>query len=131
MNIENKLKKKILIVDDNKLAVAILKEFLSCRLGFKNVEVTHDFKSALISIQNEKPYAFFPDTQIGNDLGYKQISKIKNQLNGIIVFPMSNEKEYEKNWKKIRINNFIYKPDFIEKPEIVKSYIYKKMSFEV
>ena len=103
----------ILIVDDHKTMVRIIRNLLS-QLGFNNIDEANDGETALAKLQDRKHGLIISDWNMKPMTGYDLLQKVRadNQLADIpfIIVTAESATENVIAAKKAGVNNYLLKP---------------------
>jgi CheY-like chemotaxis protein len=110
--------KKIMVVDDEKDLLAVIKELLQKR-GYQ-VAVTTSCEEALNILSDFKPNLIFLDINIGNEDGREMCKKIKSlaEHKHIPIILMSADDSLLKTYEKYNADSYVRKP--LEPAQLIK-----------
>lgn len=124
----DKIKIKILIVDDHPVTLTMLRKILK-QLGFEDVVEANDGDVALEMANKEKPALIFTDLNMPVLSGIELIQRLREneKMKELPVIVVSGEAEYEMVKKAIKAgaDNFIVKPF---SPKIIREKIMQVLS---
>lgn len=118
------MKKKVLVVDDEKDVVDFLENFLT-RFNISVIKATGG-KEAIDLFKQYNPQSIFLDLQMPDKDGISVLKELKslNASADIIVITAREEKGYQDKAKKYGAVDYITKPlDLIELNEKIEKYI--------
>ncbi len=106
------MKKKILVVDDNKMMVGMLKEFFSTSETIEVVETAYDGEEAWGKIERNEYDCILLDLIMPKKDGIFVLEKIKetNLKRNVIVVTSYNEQETIRNVSEFGVRYFVLKP---------------------
>lgn len=106
------MKKKILVVDDNKMIVEMVKEFFSTSENIEVVEEAYDGEDAWIKIERNHYDCILLDLIMPKKDGIFVLEKIKETKlkRNVIVVTSYNEQETIRNVSEFGVRYFVLKP---------------------
>ena len=120
--------KKIMVVDDEKDLLALVKEYLK-RAGY-DVEVTTSCKEGANILTSFKPHLIFLDINVGSEDGREMCKQIKSlaEHKHIPIVLISANDDLLKTYKEYDANSFLKKPfQPLQLLEVAASYLFPDM----